>query len=533
MALMNMETVDMSRFHYLIANAHTPLTFNKHQYDGVEWCVRNELYGVSCTNNIEKKIRGGLIADEMGLGKTLLMIGTMYTHFVRKTLIVLPPILIQQWKKEIYKITGHSALLYYGNRKKKIDKELDVDTFIANKNGDNGDKVCIVLTSYHTLCSKKSDAFRKIVWDRVIFDEAHHMRNKNTALFEKCFHIQAGIKWLVTGTPLQNTMKDLVHLCAIFGVDLRLRVPKTESKNAENGMQDNNSTEDDNKMLDFIKEHLILRRTKTEVGIRLPPIHTQQIDIPWENTKDKWLSQEIHSLLPFTNLPLGKYAPELDSYLEGNKLVTLLLARQTCISSSLIHEKLYRHFHLEPTIFQVEENVGVGASGGSQKLNAVISTLIMRKGNGKGKIVFCTFRKEIDFIAQKLKEGGIEQILTYDGRNSSGGGLNNILRSCDSKIEVLLLQIQTGCEGLNLQKDFSEIYFVSPNWNPSVEDQAIARCHRIGQEKVVDVFRFVMTGFGTGGAVVSAEEEGKGCTVEEYMMSVQEKKRQMIQTILQ
>ena len=58
------------------------------------------------------------------------------------------------------------------------------------------------------------------------------------------------------------------------------------------------------------------------------------------------------------------------------------------------------------------------------------------------------------------------------------------------------MQIQTGCEGLNLQENYSEIYFVSPHWNPAIEDQAIARCHRIGQLKQVYVFRFKMEGFG-------------------------------------
>jgi len=61
--------------------------------------------------------------------------------------------------------------------------------------------------------------------------------------------------------------------------------------------------------------------------------------------------------------------------------------------------------------------------------------------------------------------------------------------------EVMLLQIQTACEGLNLQH-FQEIYFTSPHWNPAVEDQAIARAHRIGQNRPVDVFHFVMEGFG-------------------------------------
>ena len=81
--------------------------------------------------------------------------------------------------------------------------------------------------------------------------------------------------------------------------------------------------------------------------------------------------------------------------------------------------------------------------------------------------------------------------------------------------EVLILQIQTACEGLNLQH-FQEIYFTSPHWNPAVEDQAIARVHRIGQERTVDVFHFIM----------------KSCwnntiSLDQYCCSVQEAKRKL------
>ena len=56
--------------------------------------------------------------------------------------------------------------------------------------------------------------------------------------------------------------------------------------------------------------------------------------------------------------------------------------------------------------------------------------------------------------------------------------------------DVLIMQIMSGCEGLNLQ-EYNQIYFTSPHWNPAVEDQAVARAHRIGQKKPVSVFRFV------------------------------------------
>ena len=82
------------------------------------------------------------------------------------------------------------------------------------------------------------------------------------------------------------------------------------------------------------------------------------------------------------------------------------------------------------------------------------------------------------------------EVKLYDGRTSKSD-----FEQIISTAQILIIQIQTGCEGINLQQNFSEIYFVSPHWNPAVEQQAIARCHRIGQTKPVDVFKFIMQGF--------------------------------------
>jgi len=128
--------------------------------------------------------------------------------------------------------------------------------------------------------------------------------------------------------------------------------------------------------------------------------------------------------------------------------------------------------------------------------------------------VFCHYIDEIDMIAKQLRDGGLAKVITYDGRNS--GSTTKLCQAADA----IILQIQTGCEGLNLQKYFSEIYFVSPHWNPAIEDQAIARCHRIGQEKEVNVFRFEMDGFEQ-----MADQDLRPITLEKYVSKVQGVKR--------
>jgi len=107
--------------------------------------------------------------------------------------------------------------------------------------------------------------------------------------------------------------------------------------------------------------------------------------------------------------------------------------------------------------------------------------------------VFCHFRAEIDCIQARLTTAFPSLVVRYlDGRTRENE--RRQILAPDADIDVLILQIQTCCEGLNLQQ-FSEVYFVSPDWNPSVEDQAIARCHRFGQTEPVVVFRFIMAPF--------------------------------------
>jgi SNF2 family DNA or RNA helicase len=441
------------------------LEHKQYQYDGVRWILNNELSVKPVCN-----VRGGFIADEMGLGKTIMMIGTMVCNYLPRTLIVVPPVLIDQWTIQIYKTTGHKAVVYHGENKKNITLQ-DLNN------------ATIVITTYGavTMFKKQLEAhmlsmLHKVKWNRIIFDEAHHLRNMKTTRYISVKMLSSQIRWLVSGTPVQNRKQDFYSLCSI------LRMPASFYTNNEN--------------LPLLARSFILKRTKKGVGIVLPDVVADKNIVSWKNIREMQLAEEIHSTLEFSNVKSKDM-----NFPQGTlPLTQILRARQICIYPKLMAKVAAFNCYKD-------------AFDHSSKLDYAVDTILKNMGNGCGKLIFCHFREEIDEIAQRLAAGGMTKVATFDSRTAISKR-SDIL---NDKNEALILQIQTGCEGLNLQENYSEIYFISPHWNPAVEDQAIARCHRIGQTKSVFVQRFEMSNF--------FDEERDTVTVDSYICGVQDCKR--------
>jgi SNF2 family DNA or RNA helicase len=449
------------------------LNYSQYQFDGVKWLVEKE------TSEVGGGGCGGILADEMGLGKTITMIGTFVSNILPKTMIVVPLILIEQWKQQIFKTTGHRVIVYHGATKPDVSclltSALDSTSSSTSASTSVSNKTIIVVTTYHTLVS--SPILHQIQWNRIVFDEAHHLRNKNTQCFHVAYQLKSDIRWLITGTPIQNSTKDLKHLCMVA------RIP-----------------------VDRVQDYM-LKRTKKEVGISMPELTENVEMIHWQpDTREHKLGVHFHHLL-------HAHTQEV-----GCKLPKILRAKQVCILPKIVDT-------LDDTVVDTVDDVVddvvdddvddvvdddvVVVETESSKIDRAIEIIVERKLNGNQKIVFCHFHAEIDIIMVRLINAGMT-VGILDGRRKCR------ISDVDEN-DVLIIQIQTGCEGLNLQR-FNEVYFIGPHWNPAVEDQAIARCHRIGQLKPVMVYRFIMENL----------DDANSESLDMYIRGVQERKRDIV-----
>lgn len=407
-------------------------THKAYQYEGLEWCVGEE----------KKERGGGLIADDMGLGKTFTIVGTMIENFKRNTLIIVPIALIEQWYQQIHSLTGHKALVYHGyGRKKYTDDQLRKAPVVISTYGEAS-------ISLRPNRRDKLSALHRITWNRIVFDEAHHLRNSNTGRHHGAAKLSASIKWLVTGTPIQNCKRDFLSLCNIINV-----------------------------LPDKLQNEQMIRRSKDQVGLGLPALVEHTLEVSWNNVQEQQLAEEIHASMTNNNVRPA-FGGSISSILSEWKIVDIVRAKQVCTMPSAFNKVIAQAIengHIET------EHAALQGSIGTSKISAVVDKIMERKNNNTKKLVFCTYHNEIDFVASSLRNHGI-RVKVKDGRKENSRVENP---------EVMVLQIQTCCEGLNLQ-EFSEIYFVTPHWNPFVEKQAIGRCHRFGQIRCVEVFRFYM-----------------------------------------
>ncbi len=369
-----------------------------YQVEGVEWLLKREMSVPS----------GGLLCDDMGLGKTVQMLETMVRNPKKQTLIVVPKSLVKQWKSEIEKfVPSFTVCVYDGPNRKFVSSD-----------------VCVC--PYSVIADLVD-----IKWDRVVLDEGQEIRSPKSIVNKMCMSLIASTKWILTGTPVFNKMRDFVALCGFIGIEKRFVQA----------------------YVDDVRKEYVLRRTKKDMS-----------QFEFKNVEIEMYDEEKEL-----------YERVCDEYLSGEKNVLegILRCRQVCSWPQLYFDSIG-----ENTVWEHS----------SAKLDALVC-MIKTHPNEK-TLVFTQFIGESYEIKRRLD--AFTSVFVLTGQTENREEVIQSFRDAPSGA-VFIIQIKTGGVGLNLQ-EASRVYITQPSWNPATELQAIARSHRTGQKKRVIVKKLLYMG---------------------------------------
>ncbi|OBS29596.1 hypothetical protein FPOA_03533 [Fusarium poae] len=513
---------------------------------------------------------GGILADVMGLGKTLTILASIQLArpvaetfqndsmsietdqpICRRTsatlVVVTSTQIMEVWR---YEVSRHFR-----------DGSLRVSTFHGESRPTEPTALMnhdIVLTTFATLVSdcKRRKVLQNVEWFRVVLDEAHWIRNPTSKQFKAVDGLITERRWCISGTPIQNCMKDLVSLLRFlkfepFSNTDVFRQYILEPLHTGNFLGATNP-------LQMLLQSVCLRRT--EKYLNFPAAHYQLVKLSFHHEEQKLyddvfrkyryqLDDLVSNLkkmdkkkatLRFTMIselrrlcnhgtllePPGTLddanmhascdycnAAERDNMakLNGDAICpechrSLSVSTPSMSNSRSQSAQLSPFSYGSPSYDMEEAKPAMLHTGLSTKLQSVADNICQHSKS----LVFSYWTTTLNLLQRLLEERGIA-LRRIDGSLGNSERLKILDEfKNDSTISVLLITMQTGAVGLTLTVA-TQVHIVEPQWNPSVEEQAIARALRMGQTKSVKVFRYIMEN-----------------TVEERIVALQKKKRDLV-----
>lgn len=421
-------------------------TLRDYQLRGLNWLARMTSLGL-----------GGCLADDMGLGKTITLIAL---HLHRQsdesaagpTLVVCPASLMGNWQREIEKFApGIPVRRFHGSRR--------------SLEGLAGGE--FVLTTYGTM---RLDAPRlaEVTWGMVVADEAQHVKNPYSATARALRTIGARARVALTGTPVENNLSELWAILdwTTPGLLGRLGTFRTRYAQAVEGGQDPAAAE---RLAQLVRPFL-LRRRKADPGIapELPP--------KTETDRAVSLTKEQAGLYEAMVRETLAEISGADSMARRGLIVKLLTGlKQIC-----------NH----PAQFLKEDRPKIpGRSGKLELLDELLDTIL---SEGASVLVFTQYVRMARLIESHLAARGVSTQFLHGGTpiNEREAMVD---RFQAGEIPVFLLSLKAAGTGLNLTRAEHVVHY-DRWWNPAVEAQATDRAYRIGQNRPVQVHRFITEG---------------------------------------
>ena len=468
-------------------------SYFQHQLDGINWMLDKEINGTLVSNRdgtMNTRIFGGFQCDDMGLGKTIQITAAIVNNTKPSTLLIAPLAMIDTWSSVLQRA---GCAVYEVDKGASNPWKLMNDPaapipryFIKNR-------PAVYVSNYEKLYHNPT-LFRR-EWDRVVLDEAHKIRNGDGEVARYARKIKAPIRWAVTGTPLVNSLKDVVSLLAFIGVP-HSPLWRWEPRYLR------------------ILPNIVIHRSLNELRNVIkdaPPIPEIYNEILSFSTKAE--EEFYFGVQGASDSLMKKYSKDLLSSAEAFKL--LLRLRQISV-----HPQVYINA-------KRREDIGYSRDDWDDECTKLhkIKEIISEDDDSRihKYIVFCQFNDEMALIRQYLLNECLvedENILLYNGSMTQKERTEVLAKSKETtETTVMLLQLQAGGVGLNLQ-EYDRIIFVSPWWTSALMDQAVARAVRMGQKEIVKVYHLRL-----------AAEHESAINIDVMINAKAEEKRKMLEKL--
>ncbi|XP_068061167.1 DNA excision repair protein ERCC-6-like [Anomalospiza imberbis] len=474
---------------------------------------------------------GGILADDMGLGKTIQVIaflsGMFDAELVQHVLLIMPTTLVSSWLAEFARWTpGLRVKEFHGTSKTERTRNLER---VQRKNG-------IIITSYQMLINNwKQLASRheqEFVWDYIILDEAHKIKCPSNKTTKCVYAIPARYRILLTGTPVQNNLREMWSLFDFACQGSLLGTAKTFKMEYENPItraREKDATPGEKALGLKISENLMsiikpyfLRRTKEDIKNN----HADKADAPLPEDPSENKAPVMPSLTRKNDFVVWVYLAPVQEEIYRNFLCLdhvkeVLMTNRSPLAELTVLKKLCDHPRLLSARaciqLGLEEEVGseqdyrmeAGMFSGMNKIDHLSDeTVIQESGKmqflvgllerlreeGHRTLVFSQSRKMLDIIELVLSRRQF-QILRIDGTVTHLTERERRINAFQSNTDysVFLLTTQVGGVGITLTAA-SRVVIFDPSWNPATDAQAVDRAYRIGQKENVVIYRLITCG---------------------------------------